>query len=173
MMIKMGFAKEWVDLIMKCITSVAYAVNINGHRGRVFQPSRGLRSVKQSGLVKGARVSRRGPEISHLLFADDCMMFGEATEQRARNMKEILKEYESFSGQCVNFNKSTIFCSSNTSAVAKELVTDLLGVRNSSNPEKYLGLPNVVGRRKKEAFQTILDKISLRIDSWSTRFLSQ
>ncbi|KAA3463042.1 reverse transcriptase [Gossypium australe] len=101
MMIKMGFAHEWVGLIMKCITSVSYAVNINGNRGRIFQPTRGLRqgdplspflflicseglsslmrSTKQKGLVKCAKASRRGPEISHLLFADDCMMFGEAT----------------------------------------------------------------------------------------------
>ncbi|KAA3453752.1 reverse transcriptase [Gossypium australe] len=182
MMPKMGFAHEWMGLIMKCITSVSYAVNINGYRGRVFQPTRGLRQgdplspflflicnkglsslmrvANQAGLVKGARVSRRGPEVSHLLFADDCMMFGEATEQGARNLKDILEEYENCSGQCVNFNKSTIFYSSNTSADAKETVS-LLGVRSSSNPEKYLGLPNVVGRRKKEAFKSILDKISL------------
>ncbi|KAA3490135.1 reverse transcriptase [Gossypium australe] len=101
-------------------------------------------SAKQAGLVKGAKVSRRESEIFHLLFADDCMKFREDTKQGARNMKEILKEYENCSGQCVNFNKSTIFYSSNTSAVAKELVTDLLGVRNSSNPEKYLGLPNAI-----------------------------
>ncbi|KAA3466750.1 reverse transcriptase [Gossypium australe] len=174
-MIKMGFAHEWVGLIMKCITSVSYAVNINGYGGRIFQPSRGLRQgdplspflflicseglsslmrvANQADLVKGARVSRRGPEISHLLFADDCMMFGEAAEQGARNMKDILED-------------------SNTSIDAKEVVSALLGFRSSSNPEKYLGLPNVVGRRKKEAFQSILNKISLRIDSWSTRLLS-
>ncbi|KAA3477308.1 reverse transcriptase [Gossypium australe] len=157
-MIKMGFAHEWVGLIMKCITSVSYAVNINANR---------------AGLVMGAKVSRRGPEISHLLFTDDCMMFGEATEQGARNMKNILEEYESCSGQCVNFHKSTIFYSSNTLADVKEVVSALLGVRSSSNLEKYLGLPNMVGRRKKEAFQSILDKISLRIDGWSTRVLSQ
>ncbi|KAA3460897.1 reverse transcriptase [Gossypium australe] len=183
MMIKMGFANEWVGLIMKCISSVSYAVNINGSRGRIFQPTRGLRqsdplspflflicgeglssllrSAKQKGFIKGAKASRRGPEISHLLFADDCIMFGEATEQGARNMKDILKEYESCSGQCVNFNKSAIFYSSNTTAEAKELVSTMLGVRSSSSPEKYLGLPNVV------------DKISLRIESWSNRLLSQ
>ncbi|KAA3458512.1 reverse transcriptase [Gossypium australe] len=88
---------------------------------------------------KGYMASRRGPEISNLLFADDCMMFSEATEQEARNMKDILKEYKTCSG-----------------------------VRSSSSPEKYLGLPNVVGKRKKEAFQSILDKITLRIESWST-----
>ncbi|KAA3487156.1 reverse transcriptase [Gossypium australe] len=194
-MIKMGFAKDWVGLIMKCITSVSYAVNINGCRGRSFQPTRGLRqgdplspflflfcseglsslmrSAKDKGLVRGARASRRGPEISHLLFADDCMMFGEATEQGARSMKNILQEYESCSGQCVNFNKSTIFYSSNTKAETKEVVSSILGVRSSSNPEKYLGLPNVVGKRKKEAFQNLLDRINRRIDGWSTRLLSQ
>ncbi|KAA3470065.1 reverse transcriptase [Gossypium australe] len=56
---------------------------------------------------------------------------------------------------------------SNTSEDAKEIVSSLLGVRSSSNLEKYLGLPNVVGRRKKEAFKSILDKISLQIDSWN------
>ncbi|KAA3475505.1 reverse transcriptase [Gossypium australe] len=168
-MLKMGFEQEWVGLIMKCISSVSYAVNINGHRGL----SSLMRIAKKSGLVKGVKVSRKGPEISHLLFADDCMMFGEATEQGAKNMKDILNEYAKCSGQCVNFNKSTIFYSSNTSQAAKESVTAMLGVRNSSNPEKYLGLPNMLGKKKKAAFQNILDKISLKIDSWSTRFLSQ
>ncbi|KAA3476902.1 reverse transcriptase [Gossypium australe] len=180
---------------MKCISSVSYAVNINSSRGRIFQPTRGLRqgdplspflflicseglsslmrSAKQKGLVKGAKASRRGPEISHLLLADDCMMFGEETEQGPRNMKDILKEYETCSGQCVNFNKSTIFYSSNTTAEVKELVSSMLGVRSSSSLEKYLGLPNVVGKHKKEAFQSILDKITLRIESWSNRLLSQ
>ncbi|KAH1048013.1 hypothetical protein J1N35_038797 [Gossypium stocksii] len=29
MMLEMGFAKEWVELIMKCVTTVSYVVNIN------------------------------------------------------------------------------------------------------------------------------------------------
>ncbi|KAA3488795.1 reverse transcriptase [Gossypium australe] len=177
MKLQMGFAQEWVDSIMKCINSVSYAVNINSQKGRIFHPSRGLRqgdplspfiflicseglsslmrSANQVGLVKGARVCRRGPAISHLLFADDCMLFGEATEQGVRNIKAILKEYEGCSGQCVNLNKSTTFYSSNTSEATKTLVEGMLGVRRCSSPEKYL------------------DNISLRLDRWSNRFLSQ
>ncbi|KAA3464776.1 reverse transcriptase [Gossypium australe] len=192
---KMGFASNWFELIMKCITSVSYAVIINRSRGRAFQPSRGLRqgdplnpflfficserlsalmrTAKKNGLIKGAKTSRKGPEISHLLFADDCMMFGEATEKGARVLKDILKVYESCLGQCINFDKSTIFYSTNTNEESKAAVLRLLGVRCSSSPEKYLGLPNMVGRRKNEAFQNLVDRIASRIESWSSRLLSQ
>ncbi|KAA3467255.1 reverse transcriptase [Gossypium australe] len=168
MMLKMGFAERWVNLIMKCITIVSYLVITNGGRGTNFQPTRGLSSLmrlaKKKGLIRGEKVSRRGPEISHLLFADDCIMFGEATEKGARILKDILKEYESCSGQCVNFNKSTIFYSSNTSNAIREEASLVLGVRSFTYPEKYLGLPNVVGRRKKEAFQNLIDRIMMKID---------
>ncbi|XP_052478837.1 uncharacterized mitochondrial protein AtMg00310-like [Gossypium raimondii] len=39
--------------------------------------------------------------------------------------------------------------------------------------ERYLGLPNVVGRRKKESFQYLKEKVHNRIEGWSTRMLSQ
>ncbi|KAA3475146.1 reverse transcriptase [Gossypium australe] len=174
---KIGFASNWIELIMRCVTSVSYAVTINGNRGRIFKPTRGLRQVdplspflfliyseglsalmgiaKKKGLIRGAKASRKGPEISHLLFADDCLMFGEATEKGARVLKDILKVYENCSGQCVNFGKSLIFYNTNTNEESKGAVLRLLGVRSSSSPEKYLGLPNMVGRRKNEAFQNM------------------
>ena len=42
-MVKMGFAKKWVDLIMHCISSVSYSVIINGKPCGNITPSRGLR----------------------------------------------------------------------------------------------------------------------------------
>ncbi|KAA3460765.1 reverse transcriptase [Gossypium australe] len=192
---KMGFARKWIDLIMKCITTVSYTVLINGSRGRIFNPYRGLRqgdplspfrflicseglsalmrTAKKNGLIRGARASRRGPAISYLLFADDCMMFGEATEKGAQVLKNLLHVYERCSGQCVNFGKSVIFYSTNTIEESKAAVGRLMGVRSVSSPKKYLGLPNMVGRRKKEAFQNLVDRIISRIDSWSSRLLSQ
>ncbi|KAA3460530.1 reverse transcriptase [Gossypium australe] len=171
----MGFARNWIELIMRCVTSVSYAVIINGSRGRTFKPSRGLREgdplspylflicseglsalmriVKKKGLIRGAKASRKGPEISHLLFANDCMMFGEATEKGVRVLKDILQVYESCSGQCVKFGKSTVFYSTNTNEESKAAVLILLGVRSSSSPEKYLGLPNMVGKRKTKHFK--------------------
>lgn len=123
--------------------------------------------------MKGAKARRKGPEISHLLFADDCILFGEATNKGAKLLKEVLKEYEECSGQCVNFNKSTIFFSSNTSEENRVEVSAILGVSGSTDMEKYLGLSNVVSQHKNESFQNLQENINSRIRGWSTRLLSQ
>ncbi|XP_012477492.1 uncharacterized protein LOC105793109 [Gossypium raimondii] len=190
-MLCMGFDIEWVDLVMKCISTTSYVVNTNGGYGRSFKPTRGLRQgdplnpflflmcseglsalmrlASKERLLKAAKASRRGPKITHLLFADDCILFGEATARGATVLKEILKEYGKSSGQCVNFNKSTIFFSTNTTEDKKNEVSAIMGIRTSTNMERYLGLSNVVGRRKKESFQYLKEKIYSRIEGWSTR----
>ncbi|KAA3471353.1 reverse transcriptase [Gossypium australe] len=194
-MLKMGFTERWIALVMKCVSTASYAVNINGIRGRVFHPTRGLRQgdpfnpylflICSEGLsalirkavderiIKGVKTSRRGPEISHLLFADDCLLFGESIKEQVIVLKAILQQYEQCSGQCVNCNKSTIFFSSNTQEGVKEEITDALGMRCSTNIEKYLGLPSVVGRRRKASFQILKDRVTQRISHYSSRYLSQ
>lgn len=121
-----------------------------------------IRLAAGEGFLKGVKASRNRPAISHLLFADDCIMFGEATKGAAI-LRDILKEYDCCSSQCVNFNKSTIFFSSNTTERNKEEISNAMGVRCSTKMERYLGLPNVVGKRKKESFQHLKDKVNQRI----------
>lgn len=130
-MIRMGFDLNWVRATMKCVSTVSYSVVINGHNGVKFSPTRGLRQgdrlspflfllcgeglsslLKQAtkrGTLKGVRFSRNGPEVSHLLFVEDCILFGEATSRGANIFKDILDEYKIQSGQCVNFEKFSVF----------------------------------------------------------------
>ncbi|KAK8711269.1 hypothetical protein V6N13_146555 [Hibiscus sabdariffa] len=55
----------------------------------------------------------------------------------------------------------------------KAQIGDILEVRISTNPEKYLGLPTMVGRRKREAFHHYFDRFNKLINSWSVRNLSK
>ncbi|KAA3487352.1 reverse transcriptase [Gossypium australe] len=195
MMRKMGFEPSWINSIMKCISTISYSVVLNGQAGNIFYLSRGLRQgdplslflflicgeglsslmrlVQRKENFRGVKVSRRGPQISHLLFADGCILFGEATERGVALLKRVLREYRNCSGKQVNFDKSTVLFSSNTREDEKGIVTRILGVRSSNDPKCYLGLPNMVGKRKKEAFQNLKDRFRQIIDNWSIRHLSQ
>ncbi|KAA3473632.1 reverse transcriptase [Gossypium australe] len=46
-------------------------------------------------------------------------------------------------------------------------------MRCSTNIEKYLGLPSVIGKRRKASFQILKDRVTQRISHWSSRYLSQ
>lgn len=124
-----------MTLLLRCVTTVFYSVVLNRYNGESFYPTRGLRqgdplslflflfcggglsSLMKLGMqenrVRGVKASRSGTQVSHLLFADDCMLFGEATES-STFLKLILHKYEACSGQKVNFSKSTIFFNSNS-----------------------------------------------------------
>lgn len=64
--------------------------------------------ASQEGFFKGVRASRSEPLISHVLFVDNCILFGEASTRGVTVLMNILKKYEESSRQCVNYDKSTI-----------------------------------------------------------------
>ncbi|GMI91034.1 hypothetical protein HRI_002772700 [Hibiscus trionum] len=134
---KMGFSRLWILRIMLCVKTVTYSVCLNGSVGPSFVPSRGLRQgdplspylflICSEGLsslmrkaatnntIQGAKINRYAPTITHLLFADDSLVFGEASQNGAERIKDILRVYAGCSGQEINFAKSGIFFSSNVS----------------------------------------------------------
>ena len=54
------------------------------------------------------KVALRVPEVNHLLFADDSLLFSLANPKAGRKLKQILNLYEMVSGEAVNLNKSSI-----------------------------------------------------------------
>ncbi|MCI39407.1 putative ribonuclease H protein, partial [Trifolium medium] len=52
-----------------------------------------------TGEWKAIRAGRNGPVISHLMFADDLLLFGEATELQINCVNRILDAFCRMSGQ--------------------------------------------------------------------------
>ena len=117
---KMGFDVKWRSLIMQCITTVSYAIKINGcPRGRII-PSRGIRqgdslspylfllcaegllalikAIVCNGSMEGIAICRGGPKLSHLFFADDSLIFCKASLAECDSMQKVLGVYERGSG---------------------------------------------------------------------------
>ncbi|KAL4302002.1 hypothetical protein GQ457_10G000840 [Hibiscus cannabinus] len=195
MMRRIGFHDNWISLIMKCVTTVSYSVGVNGASSAIFLPTRGLRqgdplspylflfytegfstllyAAQNAGLVNGATIGRERLAINHLFFADDSILFGDASIEGAANIQKVISTYSNASGQKVNFDKSLIYFSSNVTSSVRDSISTLLGVRVSVNPEKYLGLPTMVGRRKNDAFKHYFDRFYKLVDNWNTKNLSK
>ncbi|XP_041026997.1 uncharacterized protein LOC121267211 [Juglans microcarpa x Juglans regia] len=193
-MVKMGFGKRWISLIMGCITTVSYAMLLNRQPGEVIIPTRSLRQgcplspylfllcaeglsgllneAERAGRIRGVAVARGGVKLTHLLFADDCIIFGRACWEEWVRIRGILQLYERASGQCLNKQKTTIMFSSNGRKGDWERITTDLGARVQHSFEKYLGLPAMVGKSKYDTFKGIKDRVWQRIHNWKNQFLS-
>lgn len=109
------------------------------------------------------------PWISHLLFADDCIVFSEASERGAVRLQEILNTCSRGSGQLVNKDKSAVFFSKNCEDETNEEVRSILQINTEALAEKYLGLPTALGRATKEAFEYMPTRIRNLVGAWSGR----
>lgn len=148
-LIKLGFCSRWVKWIMTCVTSVRYSISFNGNQLEPFSPSHGLRqgdplspnrflfvaeglsctlnNEVESGNLRELKVCRRAPGISHLLFADDSLLFFEASAQQASVVQHALRLYRDCTGQLLSQAKCSLLVNENC---PDEVFTDLKEMLN-------------------------------------------
>jgi hypothetical protein len=132
-----------------------------------------LRQAQAEARLAGVSFGRDGPTVTHLLFADDSVVFLEASEQSMMALKEVLHRYEVSSSQKVNLQKSSIFFGKGCNEVFKGNLKNIIGITCEALSEKYLGLPTVVGRSKEGAFKSITDRSRGKVGGWKGQGLSK
>lgn len=125
--LKMGFNTKWVSWIMQCMTTVSFGVKFNEEPLPYFQPKRGIRQddplspylfiivanvisllmkkATAEGKIKGIKLNRNCPTLSHLLFANDSIFFLDGKLSECQNLANILNKYCVATGQVINLNK--------------------------------------------------------------------
>lgn len=99
-------------------------------------------------LLRGIQVARGVPTISHMFFADDSYIFCKAISEDAIQVIKLLQTFEKASGQKINKEKSSIFFSRNTATEVRQDICNILGFAEATENAAYLGLPNILGRKK-------------------------
>ncbi|KAL4301309.1 hypothetical protein AHAS_Ahas17G0288000 [Arachis hypogaea] len=190
-----GFPGTIISLIMKCVKSSSLSLMWNVNRLDGFQPKRGLRQGDpmspylfvicmerlscliarqvEVGRWKPVTVSRGGPVISHLLFADDLILFCKEKKSQVLHVLDTISTFCRASGMKVNFDKSRAICSMNVSRQRKDLFTGISSIRFANSLGKYLGVPLKHGRVTKADFNDVVDKLTNRLASWKGRFLNK
>ncbi|CAL1356041.1 unnamed protein product [Linum trigynum] len=194
MMSRLGFAASWIQRTMMCVKSVTYSILVNGHRLQSFAPSRGIRQgdplspylflLVAEGLssyvslaakqkrIHGLSVARGAPVISHLFFADDAIFFARATVKEGLELRRVLDDYQTESGQMVSLEKSEVTFGSNVKMHQRLMVSSTLGMKVVEKHDKYLGLVTQVGRSKKELFVYLKDRVRKKLSGWKERTMS-
>ena len=165
---------------MGCVKIVSYFVLVNGEPREMIFPPRGIRQgdplspflflcteglnglikkAKLQGDIHGYSLCRRGPKLTHLLFVDDRLLFCRTTMEECEKVMDILNMYEEALGQKVKRSKTSLFFSKSILAEVKHGIKVTLGVQEIMQYEKYVGLPFLVGKGKKESFNYIKERV--------------
>lgn len=174
-MTKLGFHQLWVNMIIRLVSTVSFSVLFNGDHLDNFKPTSGIRQgdpispylfllaaeglsclIKariQSSNLNGIMVSPSAPVVSHLLFADDSLLFFRANTESAQEIHDVLQVYCRASGQQVNMEKSSIHFAKGVTATTRGEIMEVLNVHNTSLSDKYLGMPSDVGVSTNGAFK--------------------
>ena len=88
----------------------------------------------------------RARPISHLLFADDCLLVGQASFQNADSFRRILKRYCNAMGQKVDLLKLALYFDPKTKVQLRQAIKEQLGIAEQTRACHYLRVP-IMGRR--------------------------
>lgn len=61
-----------------------------------------LYQTAKENLIRGYSLCKNGPQITHLFFADDSLLFCRARMEELQVFQHILSKYEQVSGQQIN-----------------------------------------------------------------------
>ncbi|GKU89943.1 hypothetical protein SLEP1_g4011 [Rubroshorea leprosula] len=179
---------------MFSVSSLQLSILWNGEQLPPFNPQRGLRqgdplspylfimcmerlshkiqSKVHSKAWKPFRISRGGFALSHLFFADDLMLFSEASNQQVEVIMGCLTEFSHESGLDINLTKSKLYVSPNIQRQVAGNLSAACGIPLTIDLGRYLGVPILHGRSSASTYKLILEKIQVKLAGWKQTLLS-
>ena len=193
---RMGFGVKWCKWIRNCISTIQFSVLINRSPADFFGSSRGLRQgdplspllflimmevfsrmlrrVEGAGLIRGFNLEGRrdgGEHVSHILFADDTILFCYADVEQILHIRLLLLSFQAVTGLKVNVHKSEMVLIGEV--VDVHALAEILGYRVGTLPMLYLGMPLGASHNSPSIWNSILEKIERKLAGWKRLYLSK
>ena len=133
-----------------------------------------IRRAVEGGFLSGCNIrggSRSPLNISHLFFADDTIVFCEASKEHLTHLSWILLWFEAASGLRINLAKSEIIPVGEVVEI-EELAVEL-GCRVGSLPSQYLGLPLGAPNRAPYMWNGVEERVRRRLALWKRQYISK
>ena len=192
---RMGFGSKWILWIRTCISTVRFSIMVNGSPSGFFGSSRGIRQGDplspllfllimevlsrmlrrmEAGLIRGFKVGNlveNDLSVSHLLFADDTIVFCDVDPEQLLHLRMVLSCFEAVTGLGVNMGKSELVLVGEVLNLSQ--LADILCCRIGSLSMSYLGLPLGASFKASSVWNPILEKVGRRLAGWKKLYLSK
>jgi hypothetical protein len=183
---RLHLQSHFINLIHACISTPTFLVLVNGEPSDQFISHRGIRQgcplspylfvvainelsialqreMQQSNLT-GVTLGPGCPPLHSLLFADDLILCGQATDQEATTMRTILNHFCATSGQVPNLQKSAILFSKNVDTNTRNIIKNIFPVPDLHPHTKHLGHPIIFNHNdRNRAYNFILNKFMAKL----------
>ena len=189
-----GFNSKFIGWIMECISTVSFSILVNGGISKKFMPTRGLRQGDPlspylfilcqevlsrlidreffKGAIKGVKMNVAGPAFTHVMYADDIMLFAKANSSEVKILDDCLETYCEWSGQRINRNKSGIIFYKLVQRDKRREVKELLAMNKIQPNATYLGAPLFQSTSRIKDFKFLQEKLESRLLGWRSKALS-
>ncbi|XP_060968435.1 uncharacterized protein LOC133035990 [Cannabis sativa] len=192
MLYGLQFLIPFVKLIMQCISTPRFSLMFNGTLHGFFESKRGLRQGDPISpllfVIRMEHLSRLMAKVgdkedfcfhdrctelklNHLAFADDVILFSKGNERSVRYLLQALKLFSVTSGLQPSPTKIALYCSNMEQTVVERLLK-LSSFSRQNLPFTYLGIPINAKRISGRECEILIEKMTARIRSWSSRNLS-
>lgn len=174
-----GFPTKYIQWISQCIKTTRFSILVNGELCGYFKGKKGLRQGDplspylfvigmdifsrlldlrfQSGQI-GYHPKASNPKVSHLIFADDVMVFFDGEHSSLQAIVNLLDYFSNISGLVMNRNKTDLFLAGTTMADQIMLSTGF-GFSLGALPVRYLGLPLLPNALTRSDCEPLVQKV--------------
>lgn len=128
--------------------------------------SRSLNALHFNQMYEGFQMEVKGPQINHLSFADDIIIFASTDRDSLQLIMNTLAVYEEVSDQLVSKGNSHFMITSNTPPDTMEMLHSVTGFSKKDSSISYLGCPLYIGRQRIIYYSELVDKVIKKINGW-------
>ncbi|XP_074283051.1 uncharacterized protein LOC141607600 [Silene latifolia] len=192
MLKEFGFPQQFIKWIQGCITGTWFSLKLNGGLHGFFPGKSGVRQedplspyifvLSMEILSRFLRQLCKQPQVSfhpkccklnltHLIFADDLMVFIRGDVPSVRAIKGALNDFSMISGLTATVDETSIYFGGVSQAVQEAILADT-GFSTGSFPFRYLGLPLGPSRYSITMFDSLFLKVQNKVQHWSAKLLT-
>ncbi|XP_070050087.1 uncharacterized protein [Nicotiana tomentosiformis] len=111
-------------------------------------------------------MNQRGPQINHLTYADDIVIFSSGNSRLVKLIMNQITNYERASGQRVNKQKGFFLTDPKAGVYRINRIRACTDFMDKTFPFTYLGCPIYMGRKNICYFDDMVTKVVKRLNGW-------